>query len=258
MSRAQLAVTVTVIAAIIAFTVGVKIAASNTTAPKIVLPEAVTAPVVRMPTEAPNAAAQAQVMPAGSAATVPSLVPQVPVAQVAPAPVLPALPVPPHEAGPAAPTPGPGGVASPLPVPAPRAGGAAVAAMQQGLVPTVAPAPAPAPLATAAVAAPPAPAPAVAAEPATPETDRREVLEEHRRAQTNGAVNALLAVQQQLTTGDTSGVDRALQSAAPAMNAVGQGALQQARQALANKDLASAAQLINQAVLTASATPAVP
>ena len=66
-----------------------------------------------------------------------------------------------------------------------------------------------------------------------------------------------MAVQQQLTTGDTSGADRALQSAAPAMNALGQGALQQARQALANKDLAGAAQLINQAVLTASAAPAV-
>ncbi len=246
MTRVQLAVTLSVIAAIIAFTVGVKIAASNTTPPKIVLPETVTAPVVRMPTEAPVAAAPAR--PAVVAAA-----PQEPVAAVAPVPVpLPPLPVPPHEAGAPAPTPGPGGVPSPVPVPAPKVGGAAVAAMQQGVVPVIAPAVAPAPTAVAAVEAPPAPA-----EPATPETDRREALEEARRAQTNGAVNSLLAVQQQLTTGDISGVDRALQSAAPAMNAVGQGALQQARQALANKDLAGAAQLINQAVLTASATPPV-
>jgi len=78
-----------------------------------------------------------------------------------------------------------------------------------------------------------------------------------RRQQANGALNSLLAAQHQLSTGDTAGVDQALAAAAASMNAVGQGALQQARTALANKDLAGASLLINQAVVTASATPPV-
>ncbi len=91
----------------------------------------------------------------------------------------------------------------------------------------------------------------------TPETDRREALEAERRERANGAVNTLIAAQRQLSTGDTAGVDAALSAAAASMNAVGQGALEQARTALANKDLASASLLINQAVLTANATPPV-
>jgi len=95
------------------------------------------------------------------------------------------------------------------------------------------------------------------APPLTPETDRREAIEMERRQQANGALNSLLAAQHQLSTGDTAGVDQALAAAAASMNAVGQGALQQARTALANKDLAGASLLINQAVVTASATPPV-
>ncbi len=237
MTRKQLIATGSVIAVIIAFTVAVKIVAANSTPPKIELP------------------AGAFVAPMGSVP--PVAAPSVPVA-VAPA-AAPAVALP--QAPAAVPTPAPAPAPAPAPVGVVNSGPAGVeadsglggrrltnmgipAAPVIGIAATVAPAETP----------PPAAAPAPLEPAATPEIDRRVALELQRREQRNGAVNALIAVQRQLGSGDTSGVDQALAAAAASMNAVGQRSIEQARAAIANKDLTAAAFLINQAVTTAATT----
>ena len=240
MTRKHLIATGSVIAVIIAFTVAVKIVAANSAPPKIELP------------------AGAFVAPLGSVPAVAAL--SVPVA------------VGPEAAPRAAPPPAPAPAPAPTPAPAP----APVGVVSTGPAGVEADAgiggrrltnmgiPSAPVIGIAATAAPaetpqPAAAPAPVEPAATPETDRRETLELQRREQRNGAVNALIAVQRQLGSGDTSGVDQALAAAAASMYAVGQRSIEQARAAIANKDLSTAAFLINQAVTTAAATaPAQP
>ncbi len=236
MTRKHLIATGSVIAVIIAFTVAVKIVAANSTPPKIELP------------------AGAFVAPLGSVPAVAVL--SVPVAvgpEAAPGAAPPQAPEPAP-----APAPAPVGVVStgPAGVEADASiGGRRLTNMGIPSAPVIGIAATAAPAETPQPAAAPAPV-----EPAaTPETDRRETLELQRREQRNGAVNALIAVQRQLGSGDTSGVDQALAAAAASMNAVGQRSIEQARAAIANKDLSTAAFLINQAVTTAAATaPAQP
>lgn len=230
MTRKQLIATGSVIAVIIVFTLGVKIIASNTTPPEIALPPgAFDAPATGTPIDVARAP---------------------PVILTPPAPVGPAV----------AETTGPPPAPAPAPVGVVSAGPAAVQA-DSGIggrrltnmgIPS-----APVIGVVAGPETPVSPAPSPEEPAATPETDRHEALELQRREQRNAAVTALIAVQQQLGSGDTSGVDQALAAAAASMNALGQSALEQARTAIANKDLTRAALLISQAVATSSATPPV-
>ena len=230
MTRSQLITTASVIAAIIAFTVAVKIIASNSEAPKIDLPEGALvapsggAPDVRLTGSAPAAPTPTTI------ANVPTTNSNEPGVAQAPAPA-----------------PAPVAVVEPGDAGARRVTSLAGPTSTIPTVIGVAPA---ASTATADVVV------QQQTQPATPETDRREALEQERREQANGAVSALMAVQRQLNSGDTAGVDQALANASASMNAVGQASLQQARNAIANKDLTGAAILINQAVATASTTPA--